>query len=259
MSTARHIVDERTRENQRRASDPEAVVFVSAIAGSGKTYVLTQRVKRLLLQGVRPERILCLTFTKAAAANMSNRLLSDLGDWVGMGDEALRASLGALQDQATDKISARMLQDARGLFAKAIETPGGLKIQTIHAFCDALLHQFPFEAGVPANFRELDGASEAEFLTAAAGRVMEAALAEPSSLVGAALGDITLLANEDRFTTQVKKASGFRSIIDDILPNLDDAPALAKRLRRVLDIADDLTIEAIDDALLTQAALAPAE
>lgn len=259
MSTARHIVDQRTRENQRRASDPEAVVFVSAIAGSGKTYVLTQRVKRLLLQGVRPERILCLTFTKAAAANMSNRLLADLGDWVGMSDEALRTSLGALQDQAADNISARMLQDARGLFAKAIETPGGLKIQTIHAFCDALLHQFPFEAGVPANFRELDGASEAEFLTAAAGRVMAAALAEPSSLVGAALRDITLLANEDRFTAQVKKAASFRSVIDDMLPSLDDAPALAKRLRRVLEIADDLTIEAIDDALLSQAALAPAE
>ena len=259
MSTTRHIVDERTRENQRRASDPEAVVFVSAIAGSGKTYVLTQRVKRLLLRGVKPERILCLTFTKAAAANMSNRLLADLGDWVGMSDEALRASLGALQDQPAHAISARMLQASRGLFAKAIETPGGLKIQTIHAFCDALLHQFPFEAGVPANFREVDGAREAEFLAAAAGRVMEAALADPTSLVGSALGDITRFANEDRFIAQIKKAVSFRSAIDVTLPSLDDAPALARRLRRALGITDELTIDAIDEALLTQAGLAPAE
>nr|MCU0912825.1 UvrD-helicase domain-containing protein [Paracoccaceae bacterium] len=130
---------------QARAADPAASVWVAANAGSGKTKVLTDRVARLLLGGVAPERILCLTYTKAAASEMQNRLFRRLGDWAMLDDARLRAELGT-----------QALRAARRLFARAIDAPGGLKIQTIHAFCAGLLRRFPLEAGVPPDFEEID-------------------------------------------------------------------------------------------------------
>ena len=139
---------------QRRAADPAASAFVSANAGSGKTRVLTERVARLLFRGTPPERILCLTFTKAAAAEMQNRLFDTLGKWAMLEDDKLLAALARIGIEATD---ARVdLDKARTLFAQAVETPGGLKIQTIHAFCGALLRRFPIEAQVPPGFSEMD-------------------------------------------------------------------------------------------------------
>ena len=132
---------------QNSAADPNASTWLSANAGSGKTRVLTDRVARLLLQGVDPQSILCLTYTKAAASEMQNRLFNRLGEWA-MLDDANLAKL--------DEVDIHDLDSARTLFARAIDTPGGLKIQTIHSFCAALLRQFPLEAGVSPQFRELD-------------------------------------------------------------------------------------------------------
>ncbi|MEM1265350.1 MAG: double-strand break repair helicase AddA [Pseudomonadota bacterium] len=140
---------------QRRAADPGASSWVAANAGSGKTRVLTDRVARLLLRGTAPDRILCLTYTKAAAAEMQTRLFRRLGDWAMMSDEALRAALADLGER-TAAITDADLTRARTLFARALEAPGGLKIQTIHAFCDRLLRRFPLEAGVPPLFSVLD-------------------------------------------------------------------------------------------------------
>ena len=138
---------------QRSASDPDSSAWVSANAGSGKTHVLAQRVVRLLLAGAKPSCILCLTFTKAAAANMADRVFNRLAKWTKLDDQALTADIieiGAPRPSRPD------LEAARKLFARVIETPGGLKIQTIHAFCERVLHLFPFEANVPAGFRPLD-------------------------------------------------------------------------------------------------------
>ncbi|AUH35274.1 double-strand break repair helicase AddA [Paracoccus tegillarcae] len=143
-------------QNQVEAADPRASTWLTANAGSGKTRVLTDRVARLLLRGTRPERILCLTYTKAAATEMQNRLLRRLGEWAMLPEPDLRAALSALgEDDTAD------LTEARRLFAKAIEAPGGLKVQTIHSFCAALLRRFPLEAGVPLGFAELDDRSAA--------------------------------------------------------------------------------------------------
>lgn len=139
---------------QIEAAYPRASTWLSANAGSGKTRVLTDRVARLLLDGTDPQNILCLTYTKAAASEMQNRLFKRLGEWAMMNDGPLRQSLadmgieGAIPDQA--------LADARTLFARAVETPGGLKIQTIHSFCASILRRFPLEAGVSPNFAEMD-------------------------------------------------------------------------------------------------------
>ncbi|MBD0864278.1 MAG: double-strand break repair helicase AddA [Rhodobacteraceae bacterium] len=140
-------------EMQVRAATPLASTWLAANAGSGKTRVLTDRVARLLLRGTNPQRILCLTYTKAAASEMQNRLFQRLGEWAMLPDDKLADALLKLgEDQGlTQDILAR----ARTLFARAIETPGGLKIQTIHSFCAALLRRFPLEAGVSPKFAEM--------------------------------------------------------------------------------------------------------
>ncbi len=154
--------DDATRA-QITAARPDVSTWLSANAGSGKTRVLTDRVARLLLDEVKPQHILCLTYTKAAASEMQNRLFKRLGEWAMMEDDALRNALrdlGVLKD-----IPAQQLRDARTLFAQAIETPGGLKIQTIHSFCASLLRRFPLEAGVSPQFKEIEDRS-AELLRA---------------------------------------------------------------------------------------------
>ncbi len=135
--------------NQHKASDPAFSVWVSANAGSGKTHVLTARVLRLLLAGVRPDEILCLTYTKAAAAEMRSRVGERLGIWTELSEPDLIDNLTKLTGGAP---GAATLLRARSLFAHALETPGGLRIQTIHAFCESVLHRFPKEAGVPFDF-----------------------------------------------------------------------------------------------------------
>ena len=141
-------------ETQVRAADPGNSTWLAANAGSGKTRVLTDRVARLLLSGTEPARILCLTYTKAAAAEMQNRLFRRLGEWAMLEEAALRDALVDLG--APGPVDADAIRAARRLFARAIETPGGLKIQTIHSFCSGLLRRFPLEAGVPPDFTEMD-------------------------------------------------------------------------------------------------------
>src|SRR6056297_3395215 len=136
------------------AARPDLSTWLSANAGSGKTRVLTDRVARLLLDGVNPQHILCLTYTKAAASEMQIRLFDTLGRWAMMPDGDLAAALDDLGHAG--ETGPDMLRRARRLFAQAIETPGGLRIQTIHAFCAALLRRFPLEAGVTPDFTEID-------------------------------------------------------------------------------------------------------
>ena len=140
-------------ERQVQAADPNASTWLSANAGSGKTKVLIDRVARLLLSGVKPQHILCLTYTKAAAAEMQNRLFKRLGAWAMMPDQGLLQELSSLGDE---QALPKHLSAARQLFASAIDTPGGLRIQTIHSFCAMLLRRFPLEAGVSPQFTELD-------------------------------------------------------------------------------------------------------
>ncbi len=139
--------------NQIRAAEPDASTWLSANAGSGKTKVLIDRVARLLLRGTPPQRILCLTYTKAAASEMQNRLFQRLGEWAMLPDGDLIAALDTMGETVGDT---DLIARARRLFARAIETPGGLKIQTIHAFCSSLLRRFPLEAAVSPDFAEVE-------------------------------------------------------------------------------------------------------
>ncbi|MEM1129518.1 MAG: UvrD-helicase domain-containing protein, partial [Pseudomonadota bacterium] len=150
------MTDEATRR-QTEAATPTQSVWLAANAGSGKTRVLIDRVARLLLDGSPPENILCLTYTKAAAGEMQNRLFERLGSWAMMADDAMRDALGRLG--VDGPLDEQRLAAARRLFARAIEAHGGLKIQTIHAFCASLLRLFPREAGVSPDFTEMDDRS----------------------------------------------------------------------------------------------------
>ena len=144
---------------QQKAADPTHSVWVSASAGTGKTKVLTDRVLSLLLQGTPPGRLLCLTFTKAAASEMMTRVVDRLGAWATSDDDALARDLTALRGQPPEP---RDLVRARRLFAAVLDAPGGLKIQTIHAFCQALLARFPLEADVAPHFTVIDEATAEE-------------------------------------------------------------------------------------------------
>ncbi|MDX2275864.1 MAG: double-strand break repair helicase AddA [Hyphomonadaceae bacterium] len=152
---------------QRAAADPAASVFVTANAGSGKTKVLVDRIARLLLEGSRPSSFLCVTYTKAAAAEMQRRLFERLGEWCVTDDEKLTKELAALEGPDAPAPTREQLAKARALFARALETPGGLKIQTIHAFCERLLARFPLEAGVPPGFDIADEPRAAALLARA--------------------------------------------------------------------------------------------
>ncbi len=148
---------------QNRAADPGTSTWLGANAGSGKTRVLTDRVARLLLDDVPPERILCLTYTKAAAMEMQNRLFSRLGAWAMKDDADLRDTLTGI-GVPVERLDKALLNRARTLFARAIEAPGGLKIQTIHSFCASVLRRFPLEARVSPAFMEIDERVQARLL-----------------------------------------------------------------------------------------------
>lgn len=197
-----------TRSKQYQASNPNQSVWVSANAGSGKTHVLAQRVVRLLLQGVAPSKILCLTFTKAAAANMASRVFDTLADWTRAGDEDLAKKILATGAPTPDRLDQIV---ARKLFARTVETPGGLKIQTIHAFCERLLYLFPFEANVPARFEVPDDLRQAELML----RARRDVLAEASSGKGtlaAALQRVLEECGAQDFEDLIKEAMTLRAI-----------------------------------------------
>ncbi|MBI1180484.1 MAG: double-strand break repair helicase AddA [Alphaproteobacteria bacterium] len=154
---------------QRRAANPGISAWVGASAGTGKTHMLTNRVLRLLLADARPQGILCLTFTKAAAAEMANRVNDNLARWATAPEDALYEALADLEDVPPNR--ARIAK-ARRLFAEVLDVPGGLKIETIHAFCQSLMARFPLETGIAPHFQVMDDRSAAELMQEATARVL---------------------------------------------------------------------------------------
>src|SRR5579863_1481019 len=197
------------RQRQADVSNPGVSAWVAANAGSGKTHVLAQRVINLLLKGVEPEKILCITFTKAAAANMAKRVFDTLGAWTRLDDEKLDEAImgsGIAAGAATRTL-------ARRLFARALETPGGLKVQTIHAFCTQLLHQFPFEANVAARFTVLDEAEQTQLLERLTLGVLLDGAKDPGGPLGHALATAMTAAADQTFRDVVRDAIGRRDAI----------------------------------------------
>ncbi|CUH79539.1 double-strand break repair helicase AddA [Tropicibacter naphthalenivorans] len=185
------------------AARPDQSTWLAANAGSGKTRVLTDRVARLLLEGVSPEHILCLTYTKAAATEMQNRLFKRLGDWAMLSQDGLHAELVKLGVEKT--LSDAFLRDARTLFARAIETPGGLRIQTIHSFCSSLLRRFPLEAKVSPQFKEMEDRA-AERLRA---EILDRMAEGPQAPL---IGGIVPYLTDESLTSLVAELTRFRDV-----------------------------------------------
>ncbi|HEY1411486.1 MAG TPA: UvrD-helicase domain-containing protein, partial [Rhodopila sp.] len=244
---------ERANRAQLVASDPAVSAFVAASAGSGKTKLLTDRLLRLMLSGAAPERIQCLTFTKAAAAEMAVRLQKTLGRWVTMLPEALAKALRDLQMEPTEAAC----RTARALFAKVLDLPGGMRIGTIHAFSQSLLRRFPLEAAISPHFQLVDDRDADDALTEA----REDMLANAGSpAMQAALRMLAGLASAEAFGNHVKQLQSDRRRLQEALAL---GPELERAQRRVLGVTapdeDSLIDEAVEwlgEAALREAASA---
>jgi ATP-dependent helicase/nuclease subunit A len=227
-------------DEQAAAADPRVHAALSASAGTGKTHVLTARVLRLLLNGARPESILCLTFTKAAAAEMANRVGARLAAWVRLKKSALAADLIALGEPNDP----RTLRHARQLFARVLDCPGGLKIQTIHAFAQSLLAAFPAEAGIVPGFQPIEGRAEQELVRRTLAELM--AHAEETSDEGL-IGDVQCLSRRlgEAGAIEYLQASARRG---EALEKLGPREVIEPRVRALLGLPEG----SIDDYLARQ-------
>ncbi|MBT5050687.1 MAG: double-strand break repair helicase AddA, partial [Rhodospirillaceae bacterium] len=225
---------------QRRAADPTRSVWVSASAGTGKTKVLTDRVLSLLLTGTPPHKILCLTFTRAAAAEMANRINASLAGWaVADNDE--------LTKQITDLTGAPpepdMLRRARPLFARVLDVPGGMKIQTLHGFCESLLGRFPLEAGLAPHFEVMDERDATEGLAEAQVRVLGRARSAGQDTLATALAGVTGHINEMEFADLLADLSSERGRLRRLFDTHGGTDQLTQAVFSRLDVPADATVE----------------
>ncbi len=255
MSAAKAAATKR----QREAIDPAVSAWVAASAGSGKTKVLIDRLLALLLlPGMRPSRLLCLTFTKAAAAEMANRLTQHLAEWATMPTEKLTKAIEDLTDQPPDEAT---LRRARALFAATLDAPGGLAIMTIHAFCQSVIQRFPLEAEVAPNFAILEDAETQALLLAARNGVLAEAQAGASA-EAIALSDafvrLSAHADEGRFDELMRSICNQRGKLKRLLgPAESPAPAIAALSRCLgvaIDASEERIVEAAIDAIQSQRA-----
>ena len=224
------------RQDATDAKNPSNSVWVSANAGSGKTHLLADRVTSLLLAGAEPSQILCLTYTKAAAAEMSTRLFDRLGTWSLLDDADLSARLKEIGAEETDSGA---LRRARRLFAQALETPGGLKIQTIHSFCQHVLARFPIEARVPARFSVLDERSASDLMRMSRDAVLQRAAQQDEELADA-VAVLATRAADGRFAEIVDGAIGNAGRLREVLAaHGNEEGRLFATLRKTLNVGPD--------------------
>jgi ATP-dependent helicase/nuclease subunit A len=234
---------DRANREQRLASDPRVSTFVAASAGSGKTKLLTDRLLRLMLAGAKPERIQCLTFTKAAAAEMALRLQARLGGWVTLPEPALAEELRGLDVDPTPEARAT----ARALFAKVLDLPGGMRIGTIHAFCQSLLRRFPLEAALSPHFQLVDDRDAEDALTEAREDMLAAA---HTDTMRAALQTLAGLASAEQFGRHVEALQSDR---DRLRNALALGPELADAQRRAVGVTATSRVAIIAEAVNLQA------
>ncbi|MGI9355644.1 MAG: double-strand break repair helicase AddA, partial [Rhizobiaceae bacterium] len=257
MSAARKIeIDARTKEQVALASSPTSSAWVSANAGSGKTFVLTRRVVRLLLNGSDPSRLLCLTFTKAAAGEMSNRVFETLGEWSVVPDGKLRELLTNVEGK---RPTAEQMARARTLFARALETPGGLKIQTIHAFCEALLHQFPLEANVPGSFEVMDDTQQAQLMEKARREVIIAAHVYLESDLGRAFSQLLNTASDTAINKVLGEVVSQRDELSNWLKREGGPHAAMQSARKKFRFSPEDTVETLEAQIVATSSILPGQ
>lgn len=234
-------------EKQRQAANPDKSVWVEASAGTGKTKVLSDRVLRLLLKGVVPAKILCLTYTKAAAVEMNTRIAGRLSRWAVSSEEQLQKELENLlgrqlnENQADQELKAI----ARKLFAILLDTPGGMKIQTIHSFCQEILKRFPLEAKISPYFEVMDERSAAEALNQVKNRLLQKIETEPDSRAAQSLAYITQTVAEAVFPKIMNNITANRNKISRLLSRFDSLSELLQQTAHRLGLSETDSRESV--------------
>jgi ATP-dependent helicase/nuclease subunit A len=241
MTTGRTDILHEATKAQRLGSDPGWSAWVSASAGSGKTKVLKDRVLRLLLADVPPAKILCLTFTKAASAEMSNRIADQLAKWSAMSDGDLAKDIREVSGHSP---TLELVARARRLFARVLDTPGGMKIMTIHAFCQSLLRRFPLEAAVAPHFTLIEERDATALLGEARDEMLNAARAESDPALRQALDGVVARMLEGRLNDLMKELFGRRARFERLIGSAD-MPAIRAALRTTLGVGADETRESV--------------
>ncbi len=245
---------------QAEASDPARSVWVGASAGTGKTKVLIDRVLRLMLPrnsgepATPPGKILCLTFTKTAAAEMSNRIYESLSKWSVMSDADLHAALENLIGVAPTDVVA---QEARRLFARVLDTPGGLKIMTLHSFCQSVLKRFPIEAGLPPHFELMDEQDAVEYLTRCLRSISDETRDSPSAPLARAFNELALHLDEAAMSALMKEIMSKRSLLTEIFKHQGDAEGRAEKTISALYRHLHLDEKATEDDVIARACQTP--
>ena len=237
--------------SQQVAIDPHVSAWVSASAGTGKTKVLTERVLSLLLSGCPPQTILCLTFTKAAAAEMESRIFGYLGDWVILDDEELENRLSQILGLPPE---AHHKTRARRLFAQVLETPGGMHIETIHAFCQSLLRRFPLEAQMSPHFTLVDERDAAELLDAAKEQILATARSGKNDALADALKEITQHLHETGFPALLTSLASARGRLRRLLTRHKGLAPTITATRALLGIDETETPEYLFEAAVSDGA-----
>lgn len=234
-------------ELQRVASNPHESVWVGASAGTGKTKVLTERVLRLLLprddgtKGTLAHRVLCLTFTKAAASEMSIRISKILSRWAVMpidssdNKTSLRSELSILLGREP---SDKQLASAQSLFAEVIDSPEGLKIMTIHSFCQSILGRFPLEAGISPHFTLLEDMQVRLLIQQALQEVLEFTRNESdyARSLRSALDTLSGIVPEDRFLNMILEVCKERAQFETLLRQFGSITAIHNKICELYSI-----------------------
>lgn len=223
---------------QAYATNPRLTAWVGASAGTGKTHVLTARVLRLLVTGTPPENILCLTFTKAAAAEMKNRIFAELGGWAKLPDAMLADEIYSRTGESAD---ADMLERARQLFARVLDLSGGFQIVTFHSFCQSLLGRFPLEAGMTPGFEGIDESDAIELMAAARDRMLSATREPLSRSLNEALTKVAGLVTENTFDEVMDRLVFEAPVLTRALRTFGGIEGLVEKVHAVLGSDGNLT------------------
>jgi len=249
--TQAYLDDHNPNARQALAADPWSSVWVSASAGTGKTKILTDRVLRLLLprpgfeydSATPADKILCLTYTRTGASEMADRIHRRLSEWAVMSDQALKDDLTTLLGTSLDET---IITAARALFAKVVDTPGGMKIMTIHSFCQSVLKRFPLEAGLPAHFEVLDERTTQEYMQRAQRQLIARINSAPEDILATSFTALTREVNADQFQSLMKDITNHRGA----LARMNDAHPDADSLRHAIFTALDCDPTDTADSLL---------
>ena len=235
-------------KRQALAANPETSVWVSASAGTGKTKILTDRVLRLMLprrdqppeSATPPDKILCLTFTKTGASEMADRIHERLSKWSVMPDDKLASVLEALLQYPPD---ADTMSAARALFAGVVDTPGGMKIMTLHSFCQSVLKRFPLEAGLPPHFEVLDERTANEYLQKALRDIVVEIRKHPDSSVADAFTRLSRTLNAEQFHELMQDIIKNRSAVRKLRNRYPDVENLQSALFKLAGLNRPITAE----------------